>query len=162
MKKLLILLFLFISSISFAQDTTIVSIRLDSLIFEKINEYRSSKNVEPFESFEYSSIREFSYNRTITNSKLSMIRHSPGQPIVYNVECIYLHKRTGPNWLSNVIETENYNIIADMIVNSWIKSASHEKGISADLYKHATITSIITVNSKTDDYRIDISYHASY
>ena len=70
MKTLLIILTLVPSYIK-GQQEIIESIKLDSLIFEKINEYRNSKGVDSFVAFEDSLMREFSYNLTRENSKKS-------------------------------------------------------------------------------------------
>ena len=67
MRILLILLTLIPSYIT-GQQEIIESIKLDSLIFEKINDYRVSKGVDPFVAFEDSLMRDFSYELTRLNS----------------------------------------------------------------------------------------------
>ena len=72
MKTLLIILALIPSYIK-GQQEIIESIKLDSLIFEKINDYRNSKGVDSFVAFEDSLMRQFSYNLTRENSKKAII-----------------------------------------------------------------------------------------
>jgi hypothetical protein len=162
MKKLLILLFLFTSSVSFSQvNMCIKSNKLDSLIWIKINEYRESKGVKVFETFSYSDIRDFSYIRTHKNSKLNLIEHSIGGFDVYNCECIYSNVRTGPNSLLEIINNSDYEKLADDVLHAWINSEPHELGISCKYYTKSTVTSIITLNYTTNQYRLDVSYHAA-
>ena len=163
MKTLLIILAL-IPSYIMGQQEIIESIKLDSLIFEKINEYRSSKGVDRFVAFEDSLMREFSYNLTRENSKKTMIEHSKDDKFeYYNVECIYSLKRFGTRnsteWFVKQIETGNYTKMADQVLEGWINSPSHENGISNPYYQIATVTSRITLNKRTKEGLLVVSYH---
>lgn len=162
MKTILLLSSILISCFLSAQDIVFKSIELDSLIWQKINEYRISKNVKPFESFEYAEIRAYSYDLTYNNSKLNTIKHSGDAFDIYNVECIYALQRTSPENFLNDIENKNWEYLANRVVSAWIKSSAHEKGISSDQFTKATVTSIITIDSNTGNYRFDVSYHAIY
>ena len=146
------------------QQEIIESIKLDSMIFEKINDYRVSKGVDRFVAFEDSLMREFSYNLTRENSKKTMIEHSKDNNYdYYNVECIYSHKRYGTinstEWFVNQIETGNYTAIADEVLEGWINSPSHENGISNPTYNIATVTSRITLNKTNKVGKVVVSYH---
>ena len=163
MKTLLTILAL-IPSYMMGQQEIIESIKLDSLIFEKINEYRISKGVDRFVSFEDSLMREFSNNLTRENSKKTMIQHSKGNNYTYyNVECIYSHKKYGTinstEWFVKQIESGNYNEMADKVIEGWINSPSHENGISNPYYHIATVTSRITLNKRAKEGLLVVSYH---
>lgn len=162
MKTLLTLSLIFIFSFSYSQNMVVKSTALDSLVWKKINEYRASKHVDPFTSFEYSDIRDYSYEVTGKNSSLNMIEHSGNNFDIYNMECIYSWKKTRPDEFLNIIKNKDWDYLAEDVVNSWIASDSHERGISSSQFTKATITSILTIDSKTGTYRFDVSYHAIY
>ena len=67
--KILLIILTLIPPYIMGQQEIIESIKLDSLIFEKINDYRISKGVDRFEAFDNSLMRNFSYNLTRENSK---------------------------------------------------------------------------------------------
>jgi uncharacterized protein YkwD len=153
-----------IPSYVMGQKEIIESVKLDSLIFEKINDYRISKGVDRFEAFDNSLMREFSYNLTRENSKKTRIEHSKDNNYeYYNVECIYSHKKYGTinstQWFIQQIATGNYTEMADEVVEGWINSPSHENGISNPNYYIATVTSRITLNKRTKEGLIVVSYH---
>lgn len=162
MKTLLIIAFTILFNPIFSQNMVVKSQTLDSLVWKKINEYRVSKQIDPFTSFEYSTIREYSYEVTGKNSSLNMIEHSGNNFDIYNMECIYSWKKTRPDEFLNVIKNKDWDYLAEDVVNSWIASDSHERGISSSQFTKATVTSILTIDSKTGTYRFDVSYHAIY
>ena len=162
--KILLIILTLIPSYIIGHQEIIESVKLDSLIFEKINDYRNSKGVDRFEAFEDSLMREFSYNLTRENSKKTMIEHSKdNQYTYYNVECIYSHKKYGTinstEWFVKQIETGNYTEMAVKVVEGWINSPSHENGISTPYYYIATVTSRITLNKRTKEGLLVVSYH---
>ena len=162
--KFLLTILTLIPSYIMGQQEIIESIKLDSLIFEKINDYRISKGVDRFEAFDNSLMRNFSYNLTRENSKKTMIEHSKDNKYeYYNVECIYSHKKYGTinstEWFVNQIETGNYTEMADEVLEGWINSPSHENGISNPGYYIATVTSRITLNKRTKEGLLVVSYH---
>ena len=162
--KSIILLFSVIPTFVFSQIEIIESIQLDSLIFMKINEYRTSKGVDHFLAFEDSLMRDFSYQLTRENSAKKTIEHSTDNKYqYYNVECIYSFKRYGSSnsteWFLNQINSGNYEEIAEKVVKAWISSPSHENGISNPDYYIATVTSRITLNTTDKVGKVVVSYH---
>ena len=115
-----------------------------------------------FNAFEYSDIRDYSYSVTTSNSKLEMIEHSGNNFHIYNIECIYSWVKTYPDGFLDIIKVKDWEYLADDIVNSWIASPPHEIGISSDQFTKATITTILTIDSNADNYRLDASYHGKY
>ena len=163
--RILLIILTLIPSYIMGQQEIIESIQLDSLIFEKINDYRISKGVDRFEAFDNSLMRNFSYNLTRENSKKTMIEHSKDNKYEhYNVECIYSHKKYGTinstQWFIQQIETGNYTEMAEEVLEGWINSPSHENGISNPCYHIATVTSRITLNKETKVGFLVVSYHA--
>lgn len=163
--KILLILLTLIPSYIMGQKEIIESIKLDSLIFEKINNYRLRKGVNPFVAFEDSLMRDFSYELTRLNSTKETIEHSKDNNYeYYNVECIYSHKKYGTinstEWYVNQIETGNYTEMAEEVLEGWINSPSHENGISNPCYHIATVTSRITLNKETKVGFLVVSYHA--
>ena len=144
------------------QQEIIESIKLDSLIFEKINDYRVSKGVDPFVAFEDSLMREFSYKLTRENAQKTSIEHSKDMKFdYYNVECIYSNRiyRYMDRTISE-IENGNYDRLVEGAVEAWINSPSHENGISNPYYYIATVTSRITIDKKKREILFVTSYHA--
>ena len=161
MKKIIAIL-AFIPFCFFGQIKVVESIKLDSLIFQKINEYRKTKGVDEFEAFEDSLMREFSYNLTRDNSKKTMIEHSKENKFeYYNAECIY-SCRMHCSSLERIqyykeIELSHWVINA---VKAWINSPSHEHAISNKYYTVATVTTRIEFNKNTSEVFFVASFHA--
>ena len=141
--KFLLTILTLIPSYIMGQQEIIESIKLDSLIFEKINSYRLRKGVNPFVAFEDSLMRDFSYELTRLNSTKETIEHSKDNTYeYYNVECIYSIKKydtiNSTEWFIKQIETGNYTKMAGEVLEGWINSPSHENGISNPYY-HITL-----------------------
>ena len=62
-------------------------------------------------------------------------------------------------WFVQQIETGNYTEMADEVIEGWINSSSHENGISNPYYHIATVTSRITLNKRTKEGLLVVSYH---
>tara|TARA_B100001287_G_C22680220_1_gene529907 strand:- start:114 stop:722 length:609 start_codon:yes stop_codon:yes gene_type:complete len=160
--KTIIVILVFIPFYFFGQIEVVESIKLDSLIFNKINEYRKTKGVDDFEAFEDSLMRDFSYQLTRENSKKTMIEHSKENKFeVYNAECIYSH-RINCSSIERIQDYKNMelNYWADKAVKGWINSPSHELAISYKYYKVATVTTRIEFNKNTSEVFFVASFHA--
>ena len=160
MKKLIVLLNL-LPLICFGQSNTIESIELDLLIYDKINAYRMSKDVDPFEAFEDSLMREFSYDLTRANSKKEMIEHSEDFLDYANAECIYSKRISHySDKTIDAIDHENFEMLAKGAVEGWINSPSHEHCISHPFYHIATITTRIVIDREKKILYFVASFHA--
>ena len=160
MKKLIVLLTL-LPLICFGQSNTIESIELDLLIYDKINAYRMSKGVDPFEAFEDSLMRAFSYDLTRANSKKEMIEHSEDFLDYANAECIYSKRISHySDKTIDAIDNEDFEMLAEDAVEGWINSSSHERCISSPFYHISTVTSRITIDRKNREIYFVASYHA--
>jgi hypothetical protein len=152
---------LFLTSIGNSQIEIIESSALDSLVYNKINEYRVSVGSPKFKAFEDSLMRAFSYRVTRKNSTIEPIKHTDSCAYFHNVECVYNRTITGKiTDFQDAIRTNNLEYFADNIVQAWIKSPSHRHGISYDKYHIATVTTRITLDSEKKIARLDASYHA--
>ena len=159
--KMLIVLLTLLPLICFGQSNTIESIELDLLIYDKINAYRMSKDVDPFEAFEDSLMRVFSYDLTRANSKKEMIEHSEDFLDYANAECIY-SKRIS-HYSDKTIDAkdhENFEMLAKGAVEGWINSPSHEHCISHPFYHIATITTRIVIDREKKILYFVASFHA--
>lgn len=160
MKNLLVLLCL-LPSYCLGQIDTLESLALDLLIFDKINSYRISKGVAPFEAFEDSLMRNFSYGLTRENSKKDRIAHSEDFLDYSNAECIYSMRITSyVDRTIHAIDHKNFEQLAEGAVDGWINSSSHERCISSPFYHIATVTSRITIDRKNREIYFVTSYHA--
>ena len=160
MKKLLILLFLFISSVSFAQDT-IRSIELDSLIWNEINEYRISKQVTPFNIFEDSLMRDYASTVANRNIKIFPTRHSSDLGYYSNSECLYTYRANYSfSWpeISNNLTNEDFDFLAKLTVQAWINSSTHEHQISRPDIDVSTIVSILIIDWDEKCIRFDSTF----
>jgi len=161
MKSLILLITLVVASSINSQIVIIESTALDSLVYNKINEYRVSVGSPKFKAFEDSKMREFSYRVTRKNSTLEHIKHTDSCAYFHNVECVY--NRTITHFISeyeNAVKENNLEYFADFIVNAWINSPSHRQGISYEKYYIATVTTRITLDPEKREARLDASYHA--
>ena len=161
MKALIFLLILLSTSLANSQIVIIESAALDSLVYNKINEYRVSVGSPKFKAFEDSSMRAFSYRVTRTNSTLEQIKHTDSCAYFHNVECVYNHTITGSiSKYETAVKENNLEYFANIIVRAWINSPSHRHGISYDKYTIATVTTRITLDPSNQIARLDASYHA--
>jgi hypothetical protein len=159
----LLIVMLFSASQGISQGKSIKDVQLDSLIWNKINEYLTSLDKTPIKHFEDNKMREFSYRVTECNSNSEQISHSDSVGWVCKYECIHKFSANGDdNSLIKKIKSKQYDIIATNIVNRWISSPPHRKGISDDEYAATTVTTIIKYNEKLGTASVTTSWHAIF
>ena len=160
MKTLAAILFTFFSLTCFSQDT-IRSIELDSLIWNKINEYRLTKNVKIFNVFEDSLMRGYANKVADRNIKIFPTRHSSNLAYYSNSECLYTY-RANYSWgwpeISNNITNEDFDFLAELAVQAWIHSSTHEHQISRPYIDVVAIVSILIVNWNDKYIRFDSTF----
>jgi len=160
--KSLILIFISLSFSALGQDT-IRSQKLDSLIWIKINEYRTSLGEKPCVSFESSTMRKYSKRITERNSLVKTGFHSDSVGITCNGECLFqLVTRGDSPGVKKKVEdalSENFEYLADQAVQSWINSSSHEAIISYPTWTVSTVTSKVVISQDKQNLRLDCSYH---
>ena len=167
MKKLITILFLLLSLGSFAQEYK-TCIKLDSLIWEKINLYRTTdhaiilKQYRPsvIAKFDLGGMREYCYKVTLRNAKGSIFetKHSTYEELIptANGECLY--RLETPREL-DLTDDKTLETLADKVVTSWIESWTHRTVIGWLDSKVSTVTSIIHVDSNGNTVW-SVTYHA--
>jgi len=143
------------------QQEIIQSVKLDSLIFEKINEYRLTKNVKPFVVFEDSLMRDYAKTLAYRNIEIFPTQHSNDLGYYSNSECLYTY-RANYSWswpeISKNITTEDFNFLAELTVQAWINSSSHQHQISRPDIDITAIVSILIVDWKEKHIRFDATF----
>lgn len=149
MRNKLILVFSFILSMSYGQS------KLDSLVFDKINQYRLSKHIEPI--IWDSDIWKASNHHALYLEKLNKKEIAAKSSHYENIDLddiktfrtpddrisFYTKFKRGSEcvtavWINNV-KNNALNRLADEILDSWKKSPPHNKGILDKNLKYGSI-----------------------
>jgi hypothetical protein len=162
MKKIIFAVFSMISIFTFSQIERIESMKLDSLIWKKINEYRISKAAPVFEIFEDSLMHQFCTRVAYRNIDADIPVHSDSVGYWSNAECLFYFKSTGfgAKELINESTDEKFEFLAEKAVQSWIHSPTHEMAISRPEYNIATVVSIVIIDRNKESIRFESTYHA--
>ena len=117
-----------------SQDFTTCT-KLDSLIWEKVNEYRTTEDAitkgggtpNIITKFGLGDMREYCYDVTKMNAKLSFetMRHSTYEELIptANGECLY--KLVRKKGILDLSDDETLEYLASTVVNGWINSWTH-------------------------------------
>jgi hypothetical protein len=159
--KILIILTTF-SSLLFSQEIVIKSLKLDSMIFNEINNYRRSFGSPIVKKMDNDKLKKRSYRLTELNSKWETdFDHTRGDSVFvgYNDECIYQINTKGGKFNKGDLNNENIlKELAKITVDAWIASNDHNYIIRQKYVDYSTITSIMR-RDKTR-FRLTVSYHA--
>lgn len=159
--KFLIILMAF-SSLLFSQEIVIKSLKLDSMIFNEINNYRRSFGSPIVKKMDNDKLKKRSYRLTELNSKWETdFDHTRGDSVFvgYNTECIHQQISTGSKFNSADLNDEAIlKELAKNTVNAWIASNDHNYLIRSKFVDYSTITSIMR-RDKTR-FKLTVSYHA--
>ena len=167
MRNILTILLTLISLVSFSQEYKTCD-KLDSLIWEKINVYRTTdhaivlKQHRPsvITKFGLGHMREYCYEVTMRNTKGTMqeMKHSTYEELTptSNGECLFRMERTASLDFTDI----NYlNELEGDVVTSWINSWSHRAVIGWLDREVSTVASIHHTDSKGVTV-ISVTYHA--
>ena len=174
MKKTVTTLLIFLTLSSYSQEYTFTSgpmtcVKLDSLIWKKINEYRKTEDAitkaygipNTITKFGYGKMREYCYEVTMRNSKLSHadIYHSNYEELTptANGECLYKLVRKGKHF--DLTNNNDLEYLANKVVNGWINSWTHRTVIGWLDSSISTVTSVFHISS-TGAMHMDVTYHA--
>jgi hypothetical protein len=174
MKNIITILIIFLSLTAYSQEYTFVSepmtcTKLDSLIWKKINEYRTTdhaiigNNRRPdiITNFGTGDMREYCYKVTMRNSKLPHldIRHSTYEEIIPTAkgECLFKAVVTGDVW--DLTNDKDLEYLANKVVTAWINSWNHRTVIGWLERDVSTVTTIFHMSS-TGAMHMDVTYHA--
>ena len=155
MKKLIFLFAAFlITTTVFGQDITVKSQELDRLIWSKINERLVTLGKNPIRYFEDSLINQMAAkasNRLIQEG-------APGEHtnrdtlswLTTGYECIYRKESkaypASYNKYISAIQSGDLDMLAQVVVNAWVSSPSHNEAISRDNYPASTVSTVIVYN----------------
>ena len=164
MKTKWILILVCINVSLFAQDLVIKSLKLDSMIFNEINNYRRSFGSPIVKKMDNDKLKKRSCRLTELNSKWETVfDHTRGDSIFvgYNSECIYQLTTTAEKF--NKGQLNDYNILnelAKITVDAWIASDNHNYLIRSKFVDYSTITSMMRRDGNR--FKLTVSYHAVY
>ena len=173
MKTIITTLLILLTLNSYSQEYTFTSepitcVKLDSLIWKKINEYRTTEDAitkgygtpNTITEFGYGKMREYCYEVTMRNSKLPHldIRHSTYEEITPTAkgECLFKSVIKG-----NVWDLTNDKVLEDLateVVDAWINSWTHRTVIGWLDSSTSTVTSVFHMSS-TGAMHMDVTYH---
>jgi hypothetical protein len=165
MKLLASILAMILSSIQVnSQVDTIRSIKLDSLIWNKVSDYRKSIGMRPLKSFKTGKLRDYSNSTANRHLLIESVEHSHQAEIWYNAECLYRYRKDeGKSFDENYrqIMSGDFEWIAKRCVEAWINSPSHQAAISAPENVITSVATIITIE-KTPEGRYYMNLIAVY
>lgn len=174
MKTIITTLLILLTLNSYSQEYTFTSepitcVKLDSLIWKKINEYRTTDHAiigndmrpDVITTFGYGKMREYCYEVTMRNSKLPHldIRHSTYEEITPTAkgECLFKSVIKG-----NVWDLTNDKVLDDLateVVNAWINSWTHRTVIGWLERECSTVTTVFHMSS-SGAMHMDVTFHA--
>ena len=161
MKKQWIIIMVCINVSLFAQDLVIKSLKLDSMIFNEINNYRRSFGSPIVKKMDNDKLKKRSYQLTELNSKWETdFDHTRGDGLFigYNSECIYQIQTTGGKFnKANLNDEVILKELAKITVDAWIASNDHNYLIRSKIVDYSTITSIMRRDGKR--FKLTVSYH---
>lgn len=168
-KKLIFVLTLTLMSmgITSAQTDTIRSIKLDSLIWKKVSDYRKTVGQRPLQEFQNGKLRAFTQMITERNFPKDMQEHSHEAGVRYNAECLFRFQSTGNSKeilkLYEDLKNNNTEFLAIRCVNGWINSPPHNKAITRPENVISSVVAIVVCEQKDNGQlviRMDVVYHA--
>ena len=168
MKNIITILLTILTLTVYSQDFTTCT-KLDSLIWEKINVYRTTddaivlKQHRPsvITKFGLGDMREYCYEVTKMNAKLSFddMRHSTYDELVptANGECLF--KLVRSNSTLNLEDDETLEYLATKVVNGWINSWTHRAVIGWLERDVSTVTTVFHFPSE-GGVHMNVTFHA--
>lgn len=150
MKKIISILFLFLSVSVFAQT------KLDSLVLVKVNEYRASKglNKVQFDIVSYKSAENqasylFKNDSVLSHNQKNIGFETIGKRYVYfggNVNASIAEVSNSVNMNFKVNDSVYLDKLAKLIVDAWKKSEDHNKILTTDKYKFAGVSTKVATS----------------
>jgi hypothetical protein len=116
MKLLASILAMILSSIQVnSQVDTIRSIKLDSLIWNKVSDYRKSIGMRPLKSFKTGKLRDYSNSTANRHLLIESVEHSHQAEIWYNAECLYRYRKDEVNLLMKITDKLCLEILSGLL-----------------------------------------------
>ena len=143
--------------------------KLDSLIWEKVNEYRTTEDAitkaygipNTITKFGLGDMREYCYDVTKMNAKLSFetMRHSTYEELIptANGECLY--KLENNRKIYDLTDDETLEYLASIVVNGWINSSTHRTVIGWLDRVESTVTTVFHFPTEGGT-NMNVTFHA--
>jgi uncharacterized protein YkwD len=148
MKKIISILFLFLSVSVFAQT------KLDSLVLVKVNEYRVSKglNKVQFDIVSYKSAENqasylFKNDSIVGHDQNNIGFETPGKRYIYFGGNVNASTAEVCNTVNTNLKVDNDDNLAKLIVDAWKNSFEHNKILIDAKYKFAGVSTKVTTSS---------------
>jgi len=149
-----------------AQTDTIRSVKLDSLIWKKVSEYRKKVGQRPLKEFQTGKLRTYTLGIVERNLSKEMQEHSHQAAEWYNAECLFRTTSNGNaenlKSLYKDVQASNFESLATACVNGWINSPSHNTAITRPEHVLSSVAAIIVCEQKEGGQfviRMDVVYH---
>lgn len=153
-------------AVAFGQDITVKSQQLDRLVWAKINLRLLNIGKQPIAFFEDSLIHQFAArasHRMIQEG--APAEHSQMDSLSWwttGSECIY-RKTTKSTPANNneyiqAILSGNLDKLAQLVVDAWESSPSHNAAISRDTYPASTVATAIVYNANEGKFKITATW----
>jgi hypothetical protein len=136
-----------------SQIDTIRSIKLDSLIWTKVSEYRKSIGIRPLKVFKTGKLRDYSNSTASRHLLIKSVEHSHQAAEWYNAECLYRRQVDRGESFDEIyrqIMSGKFEWIAKECVDGWINSPSHQAAISDPDNVITSISTIIIIEKKSN------------
>jgi uncharacterized protein YkwD len=148
MKKIISILFLFLSVSVFAQT------KLDSLVLVKVNEYRVSKglNKVQFDIVSYKSAENqasylFKNDSIVGHDQNNIGFETPSKRYIYFGGNVNASTAEVCNTVNTNLKVDNDDNLAKLIVDAWKNSFEHNKILIDAKYKFAGVSTKVTTSS---------------
>lgn len=151
---------------AFGQDISVKSQQLDRLIWTKINVRLMNLGKQPIAYFEDSLIYRFAArasNRMIQEG--APAEHSSIDSLSYwttGYECIFRKtSKSSPansNRYIQAIQSGNLDMLAQLVVDAWESSPSHNEAISRDTYPASTVATAIVYNPNEGKFKLTATW----
>ena len=168
MKNLLLTLLSILTLTVYGQDFTTCT-KLDSLIWEKVNEYRTTEDAitkgygtpNTITKFGLGDMREYCYDVTKMNAKLSFetMRHSTYEELTPTANCECLYKLVRNKCILDLSDDETLEYLASKVVNGWINSWTHRTVIGWLDRVESTVTTVFHFPTEGGTH-MNVTFHA--
>ena len=168
MKNLLLTLLSILTLTVYGQDFTTCT-KLDSLIWEKVNEYRTTEDAitkgggtpNTITKFGLGDMREYCYDVTKMNAKLSFetMRHSTYEELIPTADGECLYKLVRNKCILDLSDDETLEYLASRVVNGWINSWTHRTVIGWLDSVESTVTTVFHFPTEGGTH-MNVTFHA--
>jgi hypothetical protein len=168
MKNIITILLTILTLTVYSQDFTTCT-KLDSLIWKKVNEYRTTSDAvilnqytpSVITKFGLGEMREYCYEVTKMNANLSFddMRHSTYEELIPTADGECLFKLVRNNTILDLGDDETLEYLATTVVNGWITSWTHRAVIGWLDRDVSTVTTVFHFPSEGGTH-MNVTFHS--